>query len=261
MLNSPRRSAFLSGLLHAAAIALVLLVTGVKTIPPSAPHFTLIVPSDIGAFRPTVPKKGGGGGGVRDPRPATVGKAPRFALRQFTAPVAVVINFTPVLPMEPTLIGDPHIVLPTLNLAQYGDPNGVHGPPSGGPGSGGGIGDGDGTGIGPRRGPGLGPGEGDTGISGSSGPQGATTLPIALSSPEPEYSEEARKVKLKGAVVISIEVDVHRHVQNIKVVKSLGLGLDERAIETVKTWKFRPGTRNGKPVVTPATVEVNFRLL
>lgn len=82
--------------------------------------------------------------------------------------------------------------------------------------------------------------------------------PIAIYKPEPMYSEEARKAKYQGTVVLWIVVDAQGNVGNVRVVKPLGLGLDEKAVETLRTWKFRPATRNGVPV--PVSVEVTFRL-
>lgn len=78
---------------------------------------------------------------------------------------------------------------------------------------------------------------------------------------EPEYSEEARKAKYQGTVVLYIEVDPTGRAINPRVVRSLGLGLDEKAIEAVKQWKFKPGYKDGKAVTVAATIEVNFRLL
>ncbi len=78
---------------------------------------------------------------------------------------------------------------------------------------------------------------------------------------EPEFSEEARKAKHQGVVVLSIEVDARGNVRNVRVQQSLGLGLDEKAIEAVSRWRFRPGLFDGKPVATEATVQVNFQLL
>jgi TonB family protein len=57
------------------------------------------------------------------------------------------------------------------------------------------------------------------------------------------------------------EVDTNGRLRNIRVTRGLGLGLEEKAIEAVKQWRFRPGTRDGKPVVAPASIEVNFHLL
>ena len=85
--------------------------------------------------------------------------------------------------------------------------------------------------------------------------------PVALSRKDPEYSEEARKAKLQGTVELSIEISASGQVTNMRVLRSLGLGLDERAMEAVRQWKFRAGTVDGKPVATRAVVEVNFRLL
>ncbi len=78
---------------------------------------------------------------------------------------------------------------------------------------------------------------------------------------EPEFSEEARQAKHQGMVVLTIEVDSAGNVRNVRVRQSLGLGLDEKAIEAVSRWRFRPGILDGKPVVTEAVVQVNFQLL
>jgi TonB family protein len=78
---------------------------------------------------------------------------------------------------------------------------------------------------------------------------------------EPQYTEEARHAKLEGTVVLAVTVTEDGSATDIKVVRSLGLGLDEKAIECVKQWKFRPGLRYGRPVPVRASIEVNFRLL
>ena len=88
-----------------------------------------------------------------------------------------------------------------------------------------------------------------------------TTAPVLSFKREPEYSEDARKVKLQGVVILVIEVDAQGEPRNIRVEKGLGLGLDEKAVEAVKSWRFRPATRNGKPVTALARIEVTFRLL
>lgn len=85
--------------------------------------------------------------------------------------------------------------------------------------------------------------------------------PKLLFKVEPEYSEEARAAKYQGAAVISVEIGPDGKPGNLKIQRSLGLGLDEKAIEAVNQWKFEPGTRNGRPVTVAATIEVNFRLL
>jgi TonB family protein len=78
---------------------------------------------------------------------------------------------------------------------------------------------------------------------------------------EPEYSEEARKAKWQGVVRLRIEVWPDGRAHNIRVLRSLGLGLDEKAVQAVSQWMFRPGRKGGQDVRTFATVEVNFRLL
>jgi periplasmic protein TonB len=204
---------------------------------------------------------GGGGGGDRTPTPASQGKAPRFDWKQFTPPLAKILNPKPKLPMPPTLLGPPQMKVPqTLASLNFGDPQGVPAPPSNGPGFGGGIGSGEGTGIGSGRGGGLGPGEGGGTGGGVFSVGGNVSAPIPIYKPEPPYSEEARKAKYQGVVVLSIIVDTQGNVQDVHVVKPLGLGLDEKAEDTVKTWKFKAAQRNGTPVPVRVMVEVTFRL-
>jgi TonB family protein len=87
------------------------------------------------------------------------------------------------------------------------------------------------------------------------------TAPIPLFKPEPEYSEAARKAKYQGTVVMAVTVDATGRVGDAKVIRSLGLGLDEKAIEAVQKWRFRPGTKDGKAVAVQTEVEMSFRLL
>lgn len=227
---------------------------------------SLVMPTDIAEYQPkTAPAHdqmaGGGGGGDRSPLPASKGRLPKASLRQFTPPMAVVNNPNARLTMEPSILAPPDVNLPQVNMAQYGDPLGKLGPPSNGPGSGGGIGSGKGGGVGSGDGGGFGPGSGGGVGGGTFRVGGGVSAPVLLSKVEPEYSEEARKAKYQGTVLLSIEVDASGRATNVHVVRSLGLGLDEKAIEAVKKWKFKPGYRNGVPVTVIATIEVNFRLL
>jgi TonB family protein len=89
---------------------------------------------------------------------------------------------------------------------------------------------------------------------------GDVSAPIPIFKPEPEYTEEARNAKYQGTAVLWIVVDATGAVTDCKVLKPLGKGLDERAVETVKTWKFKPAMRNGTPVPVRVMVEVAFRL-
>jgi len=226
----------------------------------------LVAPPDIAPYMPEAKPKpktmqGGGGGGDRSPLPASKGQAPKFATKQFVPPAAVVNNPNPRLLMEPTLIGPPDVQLPNNNMPVWGDPLAKIGPPSNGPGSGGGIGSGSGGGVGSGKGAGFGPGEGGGIGGGVYRVGGGVTAPAVLFKVDPEYSEEARKAKYSGTVVLYIEVDQNGHARNLRVVKGIGLGLDEKAIEAVNKWRFKPGLKDGKAVVVAAHIEVNFRLL
>ena len=108
---------------------------------------------------------------------------------------------------------------------------------------------------------GFGPGEGGGVGGGVFRVGGGVTAPSLLSKVEPEYSEEARRAKYQGTVVLYVEVYPDGKAHNLKVLRSLGLGLDEKAIEAVNKWRSRPGYKDGKPVPVQATIEVNFRLL
>jgi len=251
--------------IHVGVIVLLFTLASSKAVQQVAKDLTttLIAP-ELDAYKPKPgPQKpaGGGGGGDRSPLPAAKGRLPKISPRQFTPPVQVYNNLNPKLPMEPTIIAPPDVNMPNVNMSQYGDPLAKIGPPSNGPGSGGGIGSGSGGGVGPGRGGGYGPGEGGGFGGGVFRVGGGVTAPVPLYKPEPEYSEEARKAKYQGTVVLYVEVDASGKPRNLKVVRSLGLGLDEKAMEAVEKWKFRPGYKDGKPVTVAATVEVNFRLL
>jgi TonB family protein len=90
---------------------------------------------------------------------------------------------------------------------------------------------------------------------------GGVSAPIVLHKLEPEYSEIARAAKYQGTVLLYIEVGPDGKAHNIQVTRSLGLGLDQKAVEAVSQWQFRPGMKDGQPVTVAATIEINFRLL
>jgi TonB family protein len=89
---------------------------------------------------------------------------------------------------------------------------------------------------------------------------GRVSLPSVIAKRSPEYTEEARRAKLAGTVILSIVVDTEGIARDIRVVQSLGMGLDEKAIDAVRHWKFKPGQKAGQPVNVRATVEINFKL-
>ena len=202
---------------------------------------------------PSAPAKqtaGGGGGGNRSPIEASKGKLPKQAPKQFTPPRVDPLE-NPKLPMTPTIA--PTGPVPDIRADNFGDPLAGIGIPSNGTGLGGSIGEGIGPGVGPGSGGGFGGGAYRIG--------GGVSAPTVIYQVEPEYSEEARKAKYAGKVMLSIVVDEEGLPQNIRVVRKLGLGLDEKAIEAVQKWRFNPGMKDGKPVPVQATIEVTFRLL
>jgi TonB family protein len=171
----------------------------------------------------------------------------------------LVTTKAPLLLMEPALLTAPE--MPTANLPQWGDPLSNNLEYSNGRGTRGGMGDGDNGGIGPGKGPRHGPGPGGPGGDGSTTLHGAFTAPKVIYEVDPEFSEEARRAKHYGTVILVVDVDTTGRAVNVRVARSLGLGLDEKAVEAVSRWRFRPGMRSGKPVTVPATIEVNFHLL
>ena len=202
---------------------------------------------------------GGGGGGDRDKLDAPKGALPKLSKDQIVPPAIVVRNENPKLVVDPSVVVPPNIKLPTQG--DLGDPlSKVLGPPSNGTGAGGGIGSGYGGGVGSGTGPGVGPGHGGGYGGGAYRVGGGVSAPKALYAPDPEYSEEARKAKYQGTVVLWLVVDASGRPQQIRVQRALGMGLDEKAIEAVKQWKFDPARKDGQAVPVMINVEVNFRL-
>jgi TonB family protein len=258
--GNERKSGLASLAAHVGLVAVVLVLGMHPRVQQIARDTSQIFVPDIAPYlaKPK-PAGGGGGGGDRSPLDAAKGKLPKIAPKQFVPPQQVIVNENPKLVMEPTIKLDE--APPNLNLPQLGDTLAKIGPPSNGPGMGGGIGSGSGGGIGSGSGTGLGPGSGGGMGGGVYRVGGGVSPPGVIFKVEPEYSEEARKAKYQGTVLLSIVVDDKGMPRDIKVVRSVGLGLDEKAIEAVQKWRFRPGMRNGKAVPVYATVEVNFRLL
>jgi protein TonB len=188
-----------------------------------------------------------GGGSNQTAHPAKRGSPPPTARRTFIPPkpsdhppLALPITIAFDIPLDniSANIGDPYARLIEGALGT----NGRNG-----------IGD---------RGCCQGIGESPTGPPGFSAPRGrGVTPPQLVYKVEPEFSEEARKAKYQGVVVLTIEVDSSGNVRNVRVRQTLGLGLDEKAIEAVSHWRFRPAIQDGKPITTEAVVQVNFQLL
>jgi TonB family protein len=258
------------GLQSAAVAAMFLAAVTPAVVTQLQKHVTLVDPVDIAPLpaKPALVKpQGGGGGGDHSDTAASKGRLAPFKYEQYTPPMAKLANLDPKLTMDPSLIGPPELKVANVDMAAFGLPNGVIGPPSNGMGSGGGIGDkGKGGGVGDGDGPGYGDGsKGGMGGGPFNGAYragvGGVTSPIPIYKPEPEYSDEARKAKYQGTVQLYVEIDPTGRTMNMKVLHSLGLGLDDKAMEAVSKWKFKPGTRNGKPVQVMALIDVVFRLL
>jgi periplasmic protein TonB len=199
--------------------------------------------------------RNGGGGGNHDPLPASHGNLPKASLDPQIVPPTVI------LPKERSKLAVPETVMVAPNIplpqgGQIGDPMSHLALLSNGPGGPGGIGTGCCGGIGPSEGPGV--GAGPPGIF-PAGKQGVT-VPQVIFDPEPSFSDEARKSKAQGIVLLLVVVGKDGHAYDIRVGQSLGMGLDEKAIEAVNRWRFRPATLNGQPVATQIAVQVDFRL-
>jgi TonB family protein len=199
---------------------------------------------------------GGGGGGNFNPLPDSRGTPPRASLDAQILPTTVVVpKEMPRLAVEETVMVAPDVKFP--QSGQIGDPSSQFaGWRSDGPGGPSGIGTGCCGGIGPSAGPGVGSGPSGIYPAGRMG----VTVPEVIYNPEPSFSEEARKSKTQGMVTLLLVVGKDGRPSDIRVRQSLGMGLDEKAIEAVNHWRFRPATLNGQPVATQIEVEVDFLL-
>jgi protein TonB len=258
-----RRAGMTSFLVHVCVIALLFLLGTNKAVQQVVKKQIELIAPDIAPYKPTVKPDqmhGGGGGGDRSPTPVSKGNLPKLAKRQFVPPMISHVE-NPKLVMDPTLIIPPDANIPKINSPDLGDPLSKSGLASNGFGAGGGMGSGRGGGIGPGSGPGYGPGSGGGIGGGAYRIGGGVSPPSILYKVEPEYSEEARKAKFQGTVLLFVVVDEKGMPRDIKILRPLGLGLDQKAVEAVEKWKFSPGKKDGKPVAVQAQIEVNFRLL
>jgi periplasmic protein TonB len=235
--------------------------------PPTTQAKTMV--TDINVVSPYLPKLppgpkkagGGGGGGAHEALPASKGRLPKFDWTQM-APPSVHPPVNPKMAVTPTVLGPPEIRLPSPNMPNWGDPMSKVVNDSNGPGSGGGIGSGSGGGVGSGDGRGVGPGH-DWGTGGgypSAGSNGYGT-PACIYCPSGQFSDEAVKAKYQGTVVLTIVVTPDGKATDIHIAKGLGMGLDEKAVEAVKTWRFTPAKGpDGRPAAVSLSIEVVFRL-
>jgi protein TonB len=240
----PRSQAFSLGL-HVLLAFLLLAVS--RSLRSPLPSAAPIRATHLTFLRPPKAVEQRSGGGNQTALPARHGSPPPRAQRTFIPPTSsdhpaltlpITIAFDIPIDNSNANIGDPlsHVIDGGLGMHSHngiGDTGGCCGigdSPSGRPG------------LGVQRGSGV-------------------TPPELLYKVEPGFSEEARKAKHQGVVVLTIEVDSSGNVRNVRVRQSLGLGLDEKAMDAVSHWRFRPGVLNGKAVATEATIQVNFQLL
>jgi periplasmic protein TonB len=258
-----QRSSFIaSALAHTTALAL-LVTAGIWAARDAheVPKVSSVVLTDLSPYiLPPAPDQagGGGGGGDRQKLQASEGHPPRFAPEQITPPAIVVGSEQPRLTADPTVVGPPSLFPQT---GPMGDPlSGILGPPSNGTGNGGGLGNGSGGGDGIGEGPGVGAGRGGGFGTGPYRVGGGVSAPHAIYDPEPEYSEEARKAKYQGVVVLQVVIGADGRPRDIRVARTLGMGLDQKAIDAVRQWRFEPALRERQPVAVVVNIEVNFRL-
>jgi periplasmic protein TonB len=219
--------------------------------------------SDLHLFAPLTarPASGGGGGGANEIANPMEGRPPRVAQVPITPPQVPLIDH-PKLAVDSAIVVPPDVKLPensampnigvsrSDNVTVVMNGQGLHG----------GMGGGSKDGLGPGSGPGYGPGSQGGFGDGVYVPGGSVSKPVLIFAPEAEFSDEARRQKYQGVCMVSLIVDAHGNPQNIHVVRTLGMGLDEKAVEAIRRYRFKPAVKDGRPVATFITVEVDFRL-
>jgi periplasmic protein TonB len=250
-----------------AGVMALLLYLGLRVVshgtPATIPHGKIDL-ADISALLPHKSSKadGGGSGGNHSLIDPMIGGNPRLDLHPQAPPMDPVLD-RPTIALNSAIAVPPDVKLPdNPNLPNIG----VNKSPnvkvvSAGTGSGHGLGLHSGNGDGDGDGDGFGPG-GDRGFNGGvySPGVGGVSDPIPLVTPEAEFSDEARRHKAQGIVMISVIVDAQGNPRDPRVTRALGMGLDEKAIEAVMRYRFKPAKKDGKPVAVRIGVLVNFRL-
>ncbi len=245
-------SQILSITLHGALVTLLLIPITTSSLPIALvePHMQVVLepirlkPIDLAQS---------GGGGPQSAQPITQGNPPKVAPRPLLPP-QLRPERPSMLMIEPSmdLAVQPDAAL--TKFAQIGLPWAPPGPPSLGNGKNGYLGD---DSNGPK---GFGPGPGGRGVVISS-KCAQSVIPVLVYKVEPEFTEEARRARVQGSVLIKAVINEAGMVQDPQVTRGLGLGLDERALEAVEKWRFKAGSKNCYPAAMSAWIEVNFHLL
>jgi protein TonB len=235
------------GLHAAAAVVLVVMVSAGVHV--ATPKQTAVEALTLPPPPARVQVDQRGGGGQQGAGPVTTGHLPRAAAEQLMPPKAPPVDAAR-LAVEPT------VVMPNVQMAQtapnLGDPaSTLHGYS---------LGTGRGTGIGQGDGPGVGEGSGGDFGGGVMHPGGEITKPDLIYAPDPEFSEEARRAKFSGNVLVYLWVDEHGNPSHVRVIRGIGMGLDEKAVEAVRQYKFKPAMLHGKPVKVDMDVDVDFHI-
>jgi protein TonB len=248
------------------AILLLVLYLGAravinKIVPPHQ-----VTNIDVGNFDLSAPKSaqtagGGGGGGDKSIVDPIKGKLPDRSKAPVTPPMVPILD-KPKLEVPSAIAVQQDIKLPDNALPNIGVTNSANVQlASNGQGTGSGMGTGSGGGLGSGTGNGWGPGTGGNAGGGLFRIGGGVSAPVPIVSPEAEFSDEARRAKYQGVCLVSLIVDAQGNPQNPRVIRALGMGLDEKALEAVRKYKFKPALKDGKtPVPVMITIEVNFRL-
>jgi protein TonB len=246
------RSTAAALLVHAAAIALVFWVGAVKL--GMTPPRQLVDLALTTTPPPMAPAKDAmhGGGGQRGAAPASKGQLPKFAETQITPPKAPPMVEPKISMPEPTIEMQKDLKMATNNMPNIGLPNS--------PLIGTSMGDGRGSGLGEGNGSGLGAGIGGNYGGGLKKIGGGVSSPQLIYKVDPEFSEEARRAKFMGIVLVNLIVDANGNPQNVHILRGVGMGLDDKAVAAVKQYKFKPAMEKGKPVPVELNVEVNFQI-
>ena len=253
----PRRSSMAMGFAIAAHALVLIALLAVATV--RRQEFLLKPVALVEVTAPPVvlpvaqsARQVGGGGGQYDIAPAAQGRLPRFAKEQIV-PLKAPPMEAPKLAVEQTLDVQKDLKMATNTLPNFGMPDSASRGVS--------MGDGMGTGIGSGNGSGVGRGSGGNTGGGLYHLGSGVQAPTVLVESEAEFSEEARKAKFSGSVQVYLWVEADGTPSHVRVVRGVGMGLDEKAVEAVRKYKFRPATKDGKPVAVDLYIDVNFEIM
>lgn len=255
-----------AAVINGGVLALLLFFGARKVIQVIEPPKLETTQVDVSTFKMQAPKKavtagGGGGGGAHDIVDPIKGHLPKIDQHPQMPPQVATIE-KPKLALDAAINVQKDIKLPdNPNLPNIGVTNSANVKlASNGQGSGGGMGTGSGGGLGSGNGNGYGPGSGGNAGGGVYRIGGGVSPPKAIFEPEAEFSDEARRAKYQGEVMVQLIVDAQGNPQNPRVIRPLGMGLDEKALEAVMKYKFKPAMKDGHAVPVYLTIAVNFRL-